>query len=256
MKRKIEFLPVPYGKVPEDSIVIIIDVIRATSTIATFFGEGGKEVFIVERVDEAFALRETLKEEVLLAGERGGLKVEGFDFDNSPIALKNSDIKNKTLVLTTTNGTRAIKRYKDVSYLFVGAFLNLDALTEEVSFLSDKKGLDVFVICAGKEDRVVSDDFLCGGAYVDALSNRGSFSLTDGANIAREFYVDKREDIYNCMFKSESGQNILRYGKRDDIAFISIYNRYQVIPCLLGREPLVIKNCQTEEGIGYNKRGI
>ncbi len=242
MKRKISLFPVPYGDIPKDAIVVVIDVIRATSTITTFFGEGGRALFIVEKIEEAFSLKSSLPYRAFIAGERGGKKVEGFDFDNSPLHIKDAELFNKILILTTTNGTRVIKKYSSVRHLFVGSFLNFKALVDVMIILSNEEGLDIYLVCAGKDKTFIMDDFLCGGAYIEALLKKGDFELKDSAKISYEYYKLKQASIKECLLGSESGKNILRFGKRDDIEFLSRMNVYNTVPYLFDRERLLLKD--------------
>ncbi len=242
MKRKISLFPVPYGDIPKDAIVVVIDVIRATSTITTFFGEGGEALFIVEKVEEAFSLKKSLPYRAYIAGERGGEKVEGFDFDNSPLHIKNANLSNKILILTTTNGTRVIKKYSDVRHLFVGSLLNFKPLVNVIVTLSNEEGLDIYLVCAGKDKTFIIDDFLCGGAYIKGLLEKDDFELRDSARISYEYYKLKQDDIKKCLLESESGRNILRFGKRDDIEFLAQMDVYNTVPYLFDRDRLLLKD--------------
>ncbi len=247
-KQRIDLLPFPYREVKEDNIVIVIDVIRATSTITTFLGEGGKMVLVAEEVDEAFALRRKIGSGVYIAGERGGQKIEGFDFDNSPVQIQKEDVSGKVLILTTTNGTKTIKRYSYIPYLFMGSFLNLGYLSEVVYRLSQREKRNITIVCAGKEGDLVIDDILCGGAYIDILLQYESFSLTDAAFLSYEYFLMKKKNLYDSLLKTGSGRNILRFGKKEDISFLSNIDRYKVSPYLFDKKSLVIKNFYDEKG--------
>lgn len=240
--KKIDFLFVPYKNIDSKTIVIVIDVIRASSTIVTFFGLGGERLFVRDSIEEAFRLKDRLNSEGWLAGERGGLKIEGFDLDNSPYELLKYQVKGKSLVLTTTNGTKTIAKYKNVPYLFIGAFLNLSYLTEVVFTLSESTGFDISVVCSGKEGEFVLDDLLCGGAFVDKFLGKGEFLLTDAAKCAWDLFRSKRDMIKGCLFESSSGKNIVRFGKTKDIEFLSNIDRYKVAPYLSNREGLFIED--------------
>ena len=247
-KQKIDLLPFPYREIKKDNIVIVIDVIRATSTITTFLGEGGEMVLVTEEVDEAFALKEKIKSPSYIAGERSGQKIEGFDFDNSPVQIQKGEVSEKTLILTTTNGTKTIKRYSYIPYLFMGSFLNLGYLSEVVYRLSVREGRDITIVCAGKEGDLVIDDILCGGAYVNILLQYENFSLTDAASLSYEYFLMKKENLYDSLLESGSGKNILKLGKKEDILFLSNIDRYRVSPYLFDREALVIKDFHDEKG--------
>ncbi len=241
-KQRIDLLPLPYREVKKDDIVIVIDVIRATSTITTFLGEGGEMVLVAEKIGEAFSLKEKMGNAAYIAGERGGQKIEGFDFDNSPVQIQKGKVSEKALILTTTNGTKTIKRYNYVSYLFMGSFLNLGYLSETVYELSVKEGRDITIVCAGKEGDLAIDDILCGGAYIYTLLQYKNFSLTDAAYLSYEYFLMKKENLYNSLLETGSGKNILRFGKKEDIYFLSNIDKYKVSPYLFDRESLIIKD--------------
>ena len=149
---------------------------------------------------------------------------------------------NKNLILTTTNGTKTIKKYSSVRYLFAGSFLNIGTLSSVATNISKSKGIDIYLICAGKEDSFILDDFLCGGAYIKSIIQKEDFALTDSARIALEYYDLKKDSLKKCLLESESGKNILRFGKENDIEFLSQFNIYTTAPYLADRDRLLIKD--------------
>ena len=153
---------------------IVVDVLRASSTIVQALESGYGRVLCCAEVEEARALREEI-EDAVLAGEREALRVEGFDFGNSPRDFL--DPKAETLILTTSNGTRAIvEAAADCDVVFVGSLLNLDA----VAGAARDHGEDVEVICAGVDGQFALDDAYCAGRIAELLDGE----RTDGAEAA------------------------------------------------------------------------
>jgi len=170
---KISVLSSVSEQIPEGNFVwIALDVIRATSTIVTFLAQGGKSVLVTDSID--LATREKLKDpSVILIGERGGIKIDGFDFDNSPVSLvKHADqLTDARAIMTTTNGTNLlIKLQNTTTRILVGSLLNLSSVVREAFDIVQKEQFDgIGVACAGKEGRLVGDDFYCAGLIVSRL---------------------------------------------------------------------------------------
>jgi 2-phosphosulfolactate phosphatase len=153
---------------------IVVDVLRASSTIVQALESGYRRVLCCAEVEEARALREEI-EDAVLAGERQALRVEGFDFGNSPRNFL--EPKAETLILTTTNGTRAIvEAVADCDIVFVGSLLNLEA----VAAAARERGEDVEVVCAGVDGQFALDDAYCAGRIAELLDGE----WTDGAEAA------------------------------------------------------------------------
>jgi 2-phosphosulfolactate phosphatase len=153
---------------------IVVDVLRASSTIVQALESGYRRVLCCAEVEEARALREEI-EDAVLAGERQALRVEGFDFGNSPRNFL--EPKAETLILTTTNGTRAIvEAVADCEVVFVGSLLNLEA----VAAAAHERGEDVEVVCAGVDGQFALDDAYCAGRIAELLDGE----RTDGAEAA------------------------------------------------------------------------
>jgi len=236
---KISVLSSVSEQIPEGNFVwIALDVIRATSTIVTFLAQGGKSVLVTDSID--LATREKLKDpSVILIGERGGIKIDGFDFDNSPVSLvEHADqIQGARAVMTTTNGTNLIiKLWNSTTRTLVGSLLNLSSVVREAFDIVQKEQFNgIGVACAGKEGRLVGDDFYCAGLVVSRLLSLGNakMELDDAAKVALS-WVKVTDDPLDVLMQSESGGNILRYGKDADIKFCSQIDLYAVVPKVVG----------------------
>ena len=178
----------------EDKIVVVIDMLRATSVIVTALANKAKELFPILTVEEAFNKKEELLrdgKEVLLGGERKALKIEGFDFSNSPLEYTSEKVKGKTIILSTTNGTRAINLSLKAEEILIGAIINAKAVTEELKKLNK----DVVFINAGTNGEFSMDDFICSGYMISLLCEKGNNDLSDIAKTAKYIYENNKNLI-------------------------------------------------------------
>jgi 2-phosphosulfolactate phosphatase len=174
----VAFTPAEATAVPTG---IVVDVLRASSTIVQALESGYGRVLCCAEVEQAQALREEI-EDAVLAGERQALRVEGFDFGNSPQDFL--EPKAETLILTTTNGTRAIvEAAADCDVVFVGSLLNL----ETVAAAARERGEDVEVVCAGVDGQFALDDAYCAGRIAELLGGEPTDGAEAAVRIARSF---------------------------------------------------------------------
>ncbi|CEP68928.1 Probable 2-phosphosulpholactate phosphatase [Moorella glycerini] len=217
--------------IPDEAInnktVIVIDVLRATTTITVALAAGCLEVIPVLTPEEAIEMRERLGDErVLLGGERNALKIPGFDLGNSPLEYTTEIVAGKRLIITTTNGTRAIRRAAGGRLVFLGAMINAPA----VAGLAATAATDITIICAGTRDRFSLEDFLTAGLLVDQLAGQGEFVLRDGALAARDYYYCHRADPAAALKASFHGRLLADLGMEADVEFCSRVGATDVVP--------------------------
>ena len=148
---------------------VVVDVVRATTTLVTALAEGAGPIFPAASAEEAIRLLQSLgREDTLLCGERKGLRPEGYDLGNSPGEFTRGVVGGKRLIMNTTNGTRALRAVEDADRAFAGAFVNLGAVAEAIA---DSER--VIVLCAGREDRFALEDAACAGALLLRLQEDG-----------------------------------------------------------------------------------
>ena len=196
---------------------VVIDVLRATSTMTVAVHNGANGIVAVKSPDEAFRLKSLYPEgSVLLGGERHADKIEGFDLDNSPLSYTSNVVCGKTIVMTTTNGTLAIDACKSVDRLFISSFLNVNSVVNKLKSVVG----DVYVVCAGTEGRFTIEDGLCAGYIVNALEGEKS----DLAIALQEVYVSYSDDISRVVAKGEHFSRLIRkgYGCDLDVCFSDI----------------------------------
>jgi 2-phosphosulfolactate phosphatase len=187
---------------------VVFDVLRATSTMITGLEYGVERFLPVETVEAARA-RRALDPKVLLAGERGGLPLEGFDLGNSPAEFK--EIRGKSVVLTTTNGTVALHRVRHAKRVYVGALLNLDALAQ---VLDGEDSTDVLLVCSGTGEEFAIEDAIAAGGLVDRLPHN---SLSDAALLVKSLYREAGSDPASYLRRSRNGRALAGIGKEQDV---------------------------------------
>ena len=204
------------------TVGIVVDVVRASSTIVQALDSGYRRVLCCAEVEEAFALREELGEGAL-AGERLAATVPGFDFGNSPRDMLEPN--GETLILTTTNGTRAVvAAARQCETVLVGSLLNLDAVVAAAA--ANAHGEGVVVLCAGVEGRRSEDDVYCAGRIAERLSTDFSEAAEEAITVARSF-----PSAHEALSASINPQQA---GLTEDVAWCARENVCTVAPRVSG----------------------
>lgn len=210
----------------KDKIVVIIDILRATSCITTALACGVKGIIPVRQVEDCKKLQQ---EGYLAAAERGGQKVEGFDLDNSPFSYQNPDLKGKVIALTTSNGTLAIDLSKNIAKeILIGSFLNQRTLTDYL--IASKQNIILF--CAGWKGKENLEDTFFAGAVIEDLLNANFILANDGAIISRAVFHVGRNQYKKFLSKSSHYQRLMGFGLEKDIDFCIKPNQYAILPKL------------------------
>lgn len=210
----------------EDCTVVVIDVFRATSAMVTAFAHGVEKMIPVSSMEEAERYR---AEGYLTAAERKGEKVEGYALGNSPFHYMDEGLQGKSIVITTTNGTKAIEVASKANHVLLGSFLNLKAVAEQV----EKLDKDVMLLCAGWKDRYNLEDTLVAGALVEIIEQNLRFGdYSDSAISARQLYRGAKEDLYAYLEDSSHRRRLSRLNMEEDIIFCLKHNEYNIVPYL------------------------
>ena len=219
-----------------DQTVIVVDLLRASSTICQTLASGAKAVVPCLEVDETFAkAKEFQRSEILLGGERGGEKIEGFDLGNSPLDYTADRVFGRTLLFTTTNGTRAVNHARLAKRVLIGAAMNRRALCEVIA-----NETNVEILCAGTGGQVTREDILAAGAIADCLA-RESTEFNEWAEAAcrewQELETTARalgrsvsEQFAEELRETQGGKNLLALGFDDDLHFCSQLDQLDVVP--------------------------
>lgn len=235
---KLDVLLTPGELLPGDiaeRTAVVIDVLRASSTIVEALASGAKTLYPVPSIEEALRLANTLgREEVLLCGERKALPIEGFDLGNSPAEFTPERVGGKTLIMSTTNGTATMTAASPAARVVIGSWLNLSATVDDLV----RAGGDPVFICAGREGKFGIEDAVCAGklaAGVMAALPDQTWELNDGASAA--LALAEAFDDPEALFRdSAAGKSLVAAGLEDDLPFCAQTDRHDVVPVLHDRQ--------------------
>ncbi|MFN9721298.1 MAG: 2-phosphosulfolactate phosphatase [Planctomycetota bacterium] len=238
---QIHFLPsLLDSKQLAGATAVIIDVLRASSTIITALANGATAVAPCSNPEEARAIREQRPAgTTLLGGERGGVRIDGFDYGNSPAEYSRERVADKLLSFTTTNGTRALLSSRNAQTILIGAFLNRAAIISRLKSESSA----IHLVCAGTDGVITGEDVLFAGAVVDDLAgdSNADWILNDSAEIGRQFWRSTVSRLPNAQGTADQrieavlrttrgGRNLCDLHYNSDIALCSRNNVFNVIP--------------------------
>ena len=210
----------------ENSIVVVIDVLRATSSITYGIDNGAEAIIPVAQVEDCLNYE---GKGYLLAAERNGEVVEGYDFGNSPFSYTKEKVNGKTIVLTTTNGTKAMHMARETAYqVVVGSFLNLTSLCNWL--ITQEK--DVLLLCAGWKDQFNLEDTLFAGAVVNILRQH-FVHYNDSCVAAEDLYLLAKDDLRGYLKKSSHNLRLEQLNIEEDVKFCLQLDTCKSIPVLI-----------------------
>ncbi|MDI6602089.1 MAG: 2-phosphosulfolactate phosphatase [Thermoanaerobacteraceae bacterium] len=205
-----------------DKLAVVIDTLRATTTIITAIYHGAECIIPVESIEEAFIQKE-LYTDPLLGGEREGLKIEGFDLGNSPLEYSEKLVSGKTIIMTTTNGTRAIKSAIGSNKIILAALINSGLVADYMKLLKR----DIVIVCSGTEGNFTMEDVYTAGALI---CKSGRDDLTDAAFAAKFLYEYMRKSP-ELLYKSCAHLiNLIDKGFSEDIEYSLKEDTMETIP--------------------------
>lgn len=227
MKIHVTFLPAEVsGMDLSDTVCIVLDIFRATSSIVTAVANGCQSVLPVLSVEEAQSLARQTKD-CLLAGERKSVRIEGFDLGNSPAEFSRDKVQDRPIIMTTTNGTVAIRATEGAWRTWIGSFLNAAAVCRQAR----QHGKDILIVCAGTERLFSLEDALCAGLLVETLQGREqAVILSDAAYAALLMYTQSKSRLAEVAGRSRNGQRLYNLGRADDIAYCLQPNVLDIVP--------------------------
>lgn len=221
------------GRITQERIVVIIDVLRVSSTIVTALANGAEKILPLLHVQDVFTGKEQLiskgipPDKILMGGERMGMKVRGFDLGNSPLEYSPQRVNGKTLIISSTNGTKAITRSKNAVEIIVGSFLNADASGE---YLAGKNQDTVFYL-SGKEGRFSLEDAVGAGMIIDSLGEKcESLNLSDSALMCLYLYEKFKADPFHVFLQGEHGKYLDSIGLMEDLRYCAKANIINKVP--------------------------
>lgn len=231
----------PNGQVPDCAIAV--DVLRATSTMATVLAGGGEAVQVFSDLDQLMEVSEQWPaQKRLRAGERGGAKVAGFELGNSPLDCTPELVEGRRLFISTTNGTRALQRVQDSPVVLAAAFINRAAV---VQYLLEKQPETVWIVGSGWEGSFSLEDTACAGAIAHSLVEKSQSSQDDLAGndeviSAIALYSQWQDNLLGLFHQASHGKRLLRLECHEDLKYCASTDILNVLP--IQREPGVLKS--------------
>lgn len=216
------------------AIVVIIDIFRATSTMTAALHNGAKCIIPVASVQECIELGNTVAGSIT-AGERDGKVAEGLQHGNSPLEYPADFIKGRTLILTTTNGTRLLHMVQDAHEIVIGSFLNLTVLSEYLL----RQGRKVILGCASWKDKFNLEDTLFAGAVIDRVQHAFDINC-DASRAARHLYNSAKDrELIEFLKDSSHYRRLSAFGLEHDMSYCATPDLHPVVPRLHGREIVI-----------------
>jgi len=221
----------------KDRVVVVIDVLRACTTIAFAMSRRCERIIPVASVEAAMNLASSLEKKVtLLGGEREGKRIDGFDLGNSPLEYTEDVVKGKAVVLATTNGTRAMSMSQGAKEILVASFVNMASVVERASGLGKET---LTVVCAGESGKFSLEDAVCAGMLIDRLGETNAVDLNDGAQAARSLYLQNQNSIADLLKQCEHGRYLEGLGFAKDLDICSRVDSLNILPVV--KEGRIVK---------------
>lgn len=216
-------------------VAVIVDILRASTTIIHALDNDAAGVVPCGAVEEAFAVRKSSgPDDCLLGGERGGVRIDGFDLSNSPDDYPAAVVQGKLIGFTTTNGTKALLRSEQADEILIGAFVNFAAVRQRL--MAQPK--PIHIVCAGTDGVITGEDVLFAGAMVAALESRDFvYEVNDAGVIAANHWRQECGEltaakIEPAMRRAQGGRNLIRLGYDKDIATAAMVDSVPIIGCV------------------------
>lgn len=218
----------PYQKFNSETIVVVIDIFRATSTFCVALSQGASSILPLATIEETLEYKN--KPDFVIAGERNGYKLDGFELSNSPFDfIDNPKLKDKNIAFTTTNGTQAIALVKDDAQVVIGSFLNISSIAK---WLCEQQK-DTLLLCAGWKNLINYEDTLFAGALAKRLVASGVFSSnTDSFSVSQTMYDEGKDNLMEYIYqksprllgrKEELHENFIFCLQQDLLTNVPIY---------------------------------
>jgi len=204
-----------------NTIAVVFDVLRATSTMVTALAHGAAGIWPVRTIKEAFALKEK-HPAALLGGERLGDLIPGFDLGNSPLEYR-ENVRGREIITTTTNGTIALRAVEHASSILAGALLNIDAVARR---LNSQSTHEILLLCAGTFREPALEDILAAGMLISLLPNR---EPTDSAQLALALYRQYQSNLQVPLYQSRNGRALLAKNRRLEVEWCARPSIYQLL---------------------------
>ena len=218
-----------------DGTVVVIDVLRATSTMVEALANGARSIFAVPTVDEAARIAQNIgRDQTLLTGERKCVRIDGFDLGNSPLEFTTDVVTGRQIIMTTTNGTAALAAVAQARKVLVASLLNVDAVARELA----ETGEATTIVCAGREKAFALEDAICAGALALRLyqlfgrRRHWSDAAIASAQLARRYLPS----VERTLRRTAAGRALTELGFGADVEFCAQRDLYEVVPKFRDRQ--------------------
>jgi 2-phosphosulfolactate phosphatase len=215
----------------EDKSIVVVDILRATSSMTTAFAHGVAGIYPVAKLEDCRAMK---AKGYLIAGERDGEKVADFDFGNSPFEYMTESLKGKRIAFTTTNGTQAIAKSIGAKEIIIGAFLNLSAVAEHLK----RSNNTILIVCAGWKGKVNLEDTVFAGALVEKLKDHFA-NACDAPLMARHLYHAAKNNMGKFLSESSHVKRLNKLNVHEDMEFCLTTDTYSIVPILKDGELVI-----------------
>ena len=247
MQVNLELVARDAGKaVVRGDVVVVVDVLRCTSSIITALANGARRIRPVRTVKEARRIHAQTPRSVL-AGERGGRKPRGFTLGNSPREFTRNAVEGQDIVITTTSGTAALSRVMDARWVLIGALVNAQVVADAAARIGAKEGRGISLALAGKRGSFSLEDFLGAGAIIAALPARGLEYSDDAYASVLAFQVAKAS-LTTIIQAGSHGQTLLHLGLGEDVDFCTQLNTYRIVPRFVNHHIVPFRLPSSEAG--------
>ncbi|MCX8168691.1 MAG: 2-phosphosulfolactate phosphatase [Candidatus Methanomethylicia archaeon] len=195
--------------------IAIIDVLRASSTITTALANGALKIYVFREIKDAVNYSKIISN-CILAGERGGLKIEGFQLGNSPLEFSKDVVYGKNIIFTSSNCARVVESAKNAKHMLLACFLNLSSTAQYLKYLSSNFGLNIVLVCAGRYGYPSSEDIFCAELLKDIITG-----VLDRPSL------NNFSDFLKC---TSAGRNLINLGFISDVEYCGLVDIFNIVP--------------------------
>ncbi|MHA1396212.1 MAG: 2-phosphosulfolactate phosphatase [Candidatus Heimdallarchaeaceae archaeon] len=226
-------------------IYVVVDTLRATTSLTTLKNSGAGIIYVVNSKDDAFTLHNFLSSKCLLIGEEEGIKIQGFDYGNTPSLFFSLNLKEKNVIFTSTSGAKTILLLRKKKIVYLASLINLNTIVDEILKVAIKRRVDIVVVPAGyyKNERVyVLEDWVTSFLLCKQLARNESFTIEDMSDfwLKTKKYVEESADIQSLIVNSRNGLRLRELGFQKDVLFSSSLN---IVKCFVK-----VKECRKVKG--------
>lgn len=231
---------------------VVIDTLRATSTIVTALANGCHSIIPVFSTENAILTAKNYNpDKILLGGETKGIPPQGFHLGNSPLEYTEEKVNNKTIIFTTTNGTKAIQKSTPAQQIIITSLLNVKATANRIVKTTHQ---DLHIICAGTKNKFSLEDTLTAGLLIQHIKKiHPKINLTDVARTAYHIYLTYHNNLLYPLQKSTNGRNLTKLGFCKDIQYCAQVNKYDLVPQYYGGVITADINKKTTNCVGAHE---